>query len=86
MLSPQKFRFIQARQQDHPLSCSESRPFWLSWQDGYIRLGTGLTVGEGQMLAWQDRGPHPVEFLGISTGWGATGVWSFPISKGRTPK
>ena len=41
--------------EDHGvLSEFESRPFWLSWKNGHLRVGAGSTVGENEILEYAD--------------------------------
>ena len=63
----------------HPVSCTDARPFWISWANHDIRVGTGNDVGESQFMSWNDTDPHAVNFVAVATGFGASGNWSFPI-------
>lgn len=57
-----------------PLNCYEFHPFWVSWDAGVIRVGSGLTVGEDEFISYT--GPaFQVNHVAVSTGWGATGEW-----------
>lgn len=60
-----------------PLSCTEYRPFWVSWRNGTIRAGEGREVGKSTFMEWSDRTPHPVNFLGISSWKTAKTSWKF---------
>lgn len=72
-----------------PLSDVESRSFWVTWHlnstsdaDNYgltIRSGTGNTVLQNEFMAWYDPQPHDINYVGISTGWGTNGTWTFNI-------
>lgn len=79
-----------------PMSCTEFRPFWASWENGIIRVGEGLEVGAGTFIEWSDETSHPVNFLGISsfntpTSWRyfkgtcthvfCAGIWNWKKSK-----
>ena len=66
-----------------PLDVSEFRGFWISWKRGVIRVGQGTTTDENELLIWRDPLPHEVNFIGISTGWGADahGQWIFGHGK-----
>ncbi|CAK1544511.1 unnamed protein product [Leptosia nina] len=51
----------------------EFRGFWVRWDGGIISAGR-----EGEaipFISWSDPEPFPVAFVGVSTGWGATGTW-----------
>jgi hypothetical protein len=50
--------------------------FWADALNGLIRLGTGSAVGENILMQWQDPNPHTVSYVGVMTGWGATGQWN----------
>jgi Farnesoic acid 0-methyl transferase len=75
-----------------PLSDIESRPFWITWylnsssdaDNNYgltIRSGTGSTVLQNEFMSWYDPQPHDINYVGISTGWGANGTWMFSVGK-----
>ncbi len=61
----------------NPLDENYYLPFWISWGDDIIRIGSGNTVGDNEFLQWKDPDPHPINHVGISTGWGARGIWIF---------
>lgn len=67
----------EVRHPSHPVSCTEARPFWISWSNNYIRVGTGNSVGLQQFMSWDDPSPHPVNYIAVSTGFGSTGDWTF---------
>ncbi|XP_047022434.1 uncharacterized protein LOC124631846 isoform X1 [Helicoverpa zea] len=55
------------------LNGGEFRGFWLRWDGGIISAGR-----EGEaipFLSWADPEPFPIAFVGVCTGWGATGTW-----------
>ena len=62
-------------QQDHPVSCTEYKPFWISWANNIIKVGKGSVVGMETFLTWNDQNPHPVNYVAFATGWGSTGKW-----------
>lgn len=65
---------------DHsPVDCNNYKEFWISWINGVISVGYGLTVGINRFLFLNDRNPHPVNYVAFSTGWGSSGKWKFPI-------
>ncbi|CAC5408475.1 unnamed protein product [Mytilus coruscus] len=71
---------------DHPnigtknlLSCSDYKAFWISWIDGYIKIGSGSTLNENIFADWQDPVPIEVKSIGICTFWGATGEWKLYV-------
>jgi hypothetical protein len=62
-------------QQDHPVSCTEYKSFWISWANNIIKVGKGNVVGMETFLTWNDQNPHPVNYVAFATGWGSTGKW-----------
>ncbi|XP_048243111.1 C3 and PZP-like alpha-2-macroglobulin domain-containing protein 8 [Haliotis rufescens] len=60
-----------------PLSSTEFRDFWISWEGGVISVGTGTTVGAGQFMTWTDPAPNEVNYLAVTTGFGSSGSWQF---------
>ncbi|ELU12991.1 hypothetical protein CAPTEDRAFT_114616, partial [Capitella teleta] len=57
------------------LDCAEVRQFWVQWDDGLITVGDGFDVGFSPLLSWQDDDAHDVNYVTLSTGWGAEGEW-----------
>ena len=66
------------------LDCQEFKKFWLSWEEGLIRLGHGLATGVDSIIQWQDPNPYIIKGVAISTGYGATGKWDFSQIEGRS--
>jgi len=58
------------------VSGGEAREFWASAENGLVQLGRGSIVGEQIVLSWQDPNPHEAMYVGVMTGWGATGIWN----------
>jgi len=56
------------------LNGSEFRGFWIKWTDGFITVGR-----EGDAAAFMSYdnsgSAFPVRYIGVCTGWGATGSW-----------
>lgn len=56
------------------LSAVEFRGFWIRWDDNVITVGR-----EGDAAAFMSYNnsdqPFPINFVGVCTGWGATGSW-----------
>ncbi|OWR54240.1 C3 and PZP alpha-2-macroglobulin domain-containing protein 8 [Danaus plexippus plexippus] len=55
------------------LNGGEFRGFWVRWDGGIISAGR-----EGEaipFISWQDPEPFPIGFVGVCTGWGASGTW-----------
>ncbi|XP_005180313.2 uncharacterized protein LOC101888348 isoform X2 [Musca domestica] len=57
------------------LNANEYRGFWIRWYDQTITVGR-----EGEAAAFMTfHDPHmfPIQYVGICTGWGASGSWTF---------
>lgn len=55
------------------LSDAESRGFWVRWDNNTVTVGR-----EGEpapFLSWADYETIGIEYVGVCTGWGATGNW-----------
>lgn len=63
------------------VNCKTYLPFWIGWENGIIRVGTGNVVGNGQFMMWNDAGPHDVNYVAVSTGFGSNGDWKFNVGK-----
>lgn len=59
------------------LSCKEFRPFWISWIAGQIKVGRGKICEQQILMRWKDPRPYKTNVIGISTGFGAYGIWRF---------
>lgn len=55
------------------LNGGEFRGFWVRWDQGIISAGRD---GESlPFVSWVDDQPFPIAFVGVCTGWGASGTW-----------
>ncbi|XP_077300117.1 uncharacterized protein LOC143920947 isoform X3 [Arctopsyche grandis] len=55
------------------LNADEFRGFWVRWNGGSVSAGR---EGEGDaFISWDNPNAFPIEHVGVSTGWGATGTW-----------
>lgn len=70
-----------AAHQDHPVSCTAFRSFWISWTNNIIKVGTGHDIGKNRFLIWNDTSPHDVNYVAVSTGFGSSGQWKFVRGK-----
>ena len=43
--------------------------------DGLVLVGAGGDVGQDEFMRWQDPDHHVASYVGVMTGWGATGEW-----------
>ena len=64
-----------------PLSPVEFRAFWISWDGGIIRTGSGRDPTQREFLSWRDPSPFDVNYISVSSGWESTAIWIFGISK-----
>merc|ERR1712072_1609455 len=55
------------------LSQNSVKSFWADAKNGLVRVGTGKKVGSNLLMQWKDPKPHDVKYVGLMTGWGATG-------------
>ena len=58
------------------VDCNKPVLIWVSWENGHIRIGTGCNYGHGVICEWTDNNPYVVNFMSVTTGWGATGQWT----------
>lgn len=59
------------------LSQSFFDEFWVSWTGGFVRVGTGSSVGSGTIMTCPHSKPYTVNFIWIMTGYGSSGEWRF---------
>lgn len=62
------------------LSCEQYRKFWISWENGQIRLGHGLPYD--QVIVTSDY-VQPVSVVALSTDVSVTGDWRFLHEEGN---
>ncbi|XP_013188721.2 uncharacterized protein LOC106133515 isoform X1 [Amyelois transitella] len=55
------------------LNGGEFRGFWVRWDGGIISAGRENEVIP--FISWTDPEPFPIGFVGVCTGWGASGTW-----------
>ncbi|ELT97147.1 hypothetical protein CAPTEDRAFT_193484 [Capitella teleta] len=63
------------------LSCTEERPFWLSWHSGSIAFGQGHEIGQSVILSYQDLNGFPVAAVGLATRGNNT-IWRLALNRG----
>jgi hypothetical protein len=56
------------------LSDHEYKRFSITWLDGLITVRSGGQNGT-VLMEWRDPNPIGVSYVGVRTGWGATGNW-----------
>lgn len=58
------------------LNSNEFRTFTIKWSNARIRVED---ESGKKLMEWTDTtNPYTIRNIGISTGWGSTGIWSFP--------
>jgi len=55
------------------LSDGEFRGFWVRWDNGFI--SAGKEGDRDPFIMFSDNENVPINYIGICTGWGATGTW-----------
>lgn len=56
------------------LNGGEFRGFWVKWQDDVITVG--MEGAAAAFLSYENTAePFPINYVGVCTGWGATGSW-----------
>ncbi len=53
------------------LNNAEFRHFWISWGDGYIKVGSGFEIGQSILVEDSYPATTEVKFLAIWNGWGS---------------
>ncbi|XP_063416291.1 uncharacterized protein LOC134697935 [Mytilus trossulus] len=59
------------------LDCHTYKNFWISWEKGRIRVGSGNTYNGNVFLHYDDMCSFAIEEVIISTAWGTTLDWIF---------
>ncbi|XP_071128172.1 uncharacterized protein [Mytilus edulis] len=60
---------------DGSTQCGSFQPYWLSWQNGNIKIGKGLSVDNEVVIDWRDPNPFIIHGVGVRTGIGQSGQW-----------
>lgn len=61
----------------------EFRSFWIRWDGGIVSAGReGETI---PFISWADPEPFPIGFVGVCTGWGASGTWKIEGKSKQLP-
>lgn len=55
------------------LNAGEFRGFWVKWIDNVITVG--MEGAAAAFLSYENTEPFTVNFVGVCTGWGASGSW-----------
>ncbi|XP_006621855.1 uncharacterized protein LOC102675334 isoform X1 [Apis dorsata] len=66
------------------LNENETKKFAICWLDGRIMVRVGSLSGS-VIMEWQDPTPIGVSYVGVRTGWGATGKWKLQTTLYPSP-
>lgn len=66
------------------LNENETKKFAICWLDGRIMVRVGSLNGS-VIMEWQDPTPIGVSYVGVRTGWGATGKWKLQTALYPSP-
>lgn len=66
------------------LNENETKKFAICWLDGRIMVRVGGLNGS-VIMEWQDPTPIGVSYVGVRTGWGATGKWKLQTTLYPSP-
>ena len=72
-------KIVARKNERNIVNCYEFRDFWVSWTDNHIKSGKGRKIGQDILVDYDDSvsKAYEVNFVGISTGFGASGKWIF---------
>ncbi|KZC11215.1 C3 and PZP-like alpha-2-macroglobulin domain-containing protein 8 [Dufourea novaeangliae] len=62
------------------LNENETKKFAITWLDGLITVRAGNLNGP-VLMEWRDPKPIGVSYVGVRTGWGATGKWQLRVAQ-----
>ncbi|XP_033724545.1 C3 and PZP-like alpha-2-macroglobulin domain-containing protein 8 [Pecten maximus] len=63
------------------VDCNVYKSFWVSWRNNVISVGRGNSFNVGTLLSFTDQHPNQIRYVGITTGFGASGEWEIPIKR-----
>ena len=58
------------------LNCDEPRDFWISWNEGVIRVGQGTELGWNKFLSYASDTPLQINYFIVSTEFLNQGIWN----------
>ncbi|XP_063416192.1 uncharacterized protein LOC134697835 [Mytilus trossulus] len=61
------------------LNCNVYLPFWISWADGDIKLGTGILVDENVLVSFMNPHHFEVRSIGVFTSHYKLGIWTIQV-------
>ncbi|VDI41586.1 Hypothetical predicted protein [Mytilus galloprovincialis] len=59
--------------------CDQFVPFWISWENGNVKIGKGLIINQDVVIDWTDSDPFIIAGIGVRTGYGSSGQWVFHV-------
>ena len=65
------------------MKCDVNLPFWISWTDGYVQIGSGEEILSHQFLSWNNGNGYIVKSLSLSSGDTADATWQVPMEEGE---
>ena len=57
--------------------------FWISWHSSAVKVGKGTTIGQDQIIDFDDTEMVEINSISISTNYGVEGDWEIYFSGGR---
>lgn len=58
----------------------EMSDFWVNWTSSLLQVGIGKVVGQNVLMKIPHNNKIAIDYLHISTGWGASGLWNFCLN------
>ncbi|CAG2198494.1 unnamed protein product [Mytilus edulis] len=59
--------------------CDQFVPFWISWENGNVKIGKGLIINQDVVIDWTDSDPFIIAGIGVRSGYGSSGQWIFHV-------
>jgi len=61
------------------VSCTESRSFWVGWENGNMTVGRGSVYGQEVFMFYNDLNPHIVTAVSLSSGINDVGNGTYQV-------
>ncbi|XP_033724547.1 C3 and PZP-like alpha-2-macroglobulin domain-containing protein 8 [Pecten maximus] len=65
-------------EENNTVDCNVYKKFWISWRNNVISAGHGNSSNNAMLFSSTDEQPNQIRYVGISTGYGASGQWKIP--------